>query len=88
MKVHRYYGGNLPCVFEHQALFSRLFEGEMLEIEVTIPATSAGKTVVALAGWSDAMDYPHYMASPPFFTVNGRRLSENVSKEVLKNAAA
>lgn len=77
VKVHRYYGGNLPCVFEK---------------EVTIPESAAGKTVVALAGWSDAMDYPHYMASPPFFCVSGeRRLhpaafdASKVSDEVIKN---
>ncbi|CAK9019755.1 unnamed protein product [Durusdinium trenchii] len=74
VKVHRYYGGNLPCVFEHQ---------------VTIPESAAGKTVVALAGWSDAMDYLHFMESPPFFVVSqGRRLNAtnvSVSQEVMKN---
>eukprot|EP00913_Durusdinium_trenchii_P031097 g29121.t1 len=72
VKVHRYYGGNLPCVFEHQ---------------VTIPESAAGKT--ALAGWSDAMDYLHFMESPPFFVVSqGRRLNAtnvSVSQEVMKN---
>eukprot|EP00438_Fugacium_kawagutii_P033615 Skav222258 [mRNA] locus=scaffold4544:87410:91043:+ [translate_table: standard] len=46
VKVHRFYGGHLPCVFEK---------------EVQIPESAAGKTVVALAAWGDAMDYPHYM---------------------------
>lgn len=59
--VHRYLGsGTPPCVFEYQ---------------LTAPASLAGKTAVALCSWSDAMNWPHYMASPPFFYgAGGRRL--------------
>lgn len=77
VKVHRYYGGNLPCIFEKQ---------------FTIPADAAGQTVLALASWSDAMDYPHLMASPSFSVKSSsRRLfpqhfnASNISKHVLKN---
>mmetsp|Transcript_48785 Transcript_48785/g.114571 ORF Transcript_48785/g.114571 Transcript_48785/m.114571 type:complete len:1327 (-) Transcript_48785:150-4130(-) len=66
VKVHRYYGGHLPCVFEN---------------EVVCPPEAAGKTVIALASWHDAMNLPHFMESNAFFCDHptGRRLSNQTA---------
>jgi len=71
-KVHRYYGGQLPCVFEK---------------EVVCPQNATGKSLFAVAKWHDAMNLPHLMSSPPFFCIAGRRLNATVQeeKQIVKN---
>ncbi|CAE7237141.1 unnamed protein product [Symbiodinium pilosum] len=67
VKVHRFGGSHLPCVFERQ---------------VVCPQEAAGKTVIALAKWYDAAYYMHRMASNAFRCEanTGRRLNATVAK--------
>eukprot|EP00931_Biecheleriopsis_adriatica_P074692 TRINITY_DN4869_c0_g1_i1.p1 TRINITY_DN4869_c0_g1~~TRINITY_DN4869_c0_g1_i1.p1 ORF type:complete len:1392 (+),score=293.48 TRINITY_DN4869_c0_g1_i1:62-4177(+) len=73
--VHRYYGGGTPsCLFEYQ---------------LVAPASVAGKNVIVIASWTDALDLPHYMPSAPITfnttTSGGRRLQAATANATTAN---